>query len=131
MAEKINPKEVLNMVNTIYPKLKDAEDKNVALFNAFKACATGNKGKSYWNGARAFAWYCAAVRNCANAHYRIARMADVYKQLCQDAIKVQQKDNAPYPGWKPPIRQVQTPSSFPAQRNFHTPTPSGKAEHVK
>ena len=72
------------MVNTLYPKLKDAEDKNVALFNAFKATATGNKGKSYWNGARAFAWYCAAVRNCANAHYRIARMADVYKQLCQD-----------------------------------------------
>ncbi len=94
MAEKINPKKVLEMVNTLYPKLKDAEDKNVALFNAFKATATGNKGKSYWNGARAFAWYCAAVRNCANAHYRIARMADVYKQLCQDAIKVQQKDNA-------------------------------------
>lgn len=94
MAEKTNPKKVLEMANNIYSKLTDAEDKNVALFTAFKTTATGNKGKSYWNGARAFSWYCTAVRNCANSHYRIARMAEVYKTLCNDAIKIQQKDNA-------------------------------------
>ena len=94
MAEKINPKKVLEMANAIYPKLTDAEDKNVALFSAFKACATGNSGKSYWNGTKAFNWYCTAVRNCANSHYRIARMAEVYKEICNEAIKVQQKDNA-------------------------------------
>ncbi len=91
---KITPKAVLEMSDKIYPKLVAAEDKNVALFNAYKATATGNKGKSYWNGTRAFNWYCYAVRSCANSHYRIARMATVYRDLCKSAIKVQQTDNA-------------------------------------
>ena len=52
MAEKTNPKKILQMANRIYPKLVDAENKNVALFNSVKASATANKGKSYWNGSR-------------------------------------------------------------------------------
>lgn len=94
MAEKTNPKKVLEMANRIYPKLVDAENKNVALFNSVKSSATANKGKSYWNGARAFAWYCSTSRACANAHFRIARMAEIYKAICYDAMKVQQADKS-------------------------------------
>ena len=94
MAEKTNPKKVLEMANKIYPKLVDAENKNVSLFNAVKTSATANKGKSYWNGSRAFAWYCSTCRACANAHFRIARMAEIYKAICYDAMKVQQADKA-------------------------------------
>ena len=92
MAEKTNPEKVLEMVNKVYPKLVDAENKNVALFNSVKTSATANKGKSYWNGSRAFAWYCSTCRACANAHFRIARIADIYKQICDDAMLVQSAD---------------------------------------
>jgi hypothetical protein len=90
---KTNPKKVLEMANNIYPKLSSAENQSVALFKTYKTSATGNKGKAYWNGNRAFKWYCSAVRSCANSHYRIAKMAEVYKKLCSDAMKVQLKDN--------------------------------------
>lgn len=90
---KISPKAVYEMADNMYKKLKEAEDNSVALCRTFKNCATGNKGKSYWNGERAFKWYCAAVRSCANSHFRLAKMAGIYKKMCEDAIKVQQADN--------------------------------------
>lgn len=86
---KLQPSAVLAMANNTYQKLLAAKKANDDLFTSFKRCATGNSGKSYWQGKRAFAWYCHAVRNCANSYYRVYNLASTYKSMCktaQDAI---------------------------------------------
>ena len=90
---KTNPTKVLAMVKPMYTALSNAEQANINLFKSVKSSTTANKGKSYWNGKRAFSWYCTAVRNCANSHYRIAKMANVYAKLCNSAIKVLKSDD--------------------------------------
>ncbi len=88
------PSTVVAMANAMYPKVYDSYNKCVALQKAIKACATGNKGKSYWNGQRAFGWYCDAVRNCANAYYRLNRLCKVYENLCVAAGGVAVSDKS-------------------------------------
>lgn len=82
---KLDPKAVLAIANNVYKKLTSAKAANDNLFKAIKTSATGNGGKSYWKGNRAFVWYCTAVRNCANSYYRLYKVAQTYQKMCKSA----------------------------------------------
>ena len=89
---KLNPKAVLNIANDIYAKLTSAKTATDNLYKSIKNSATGNAGKSYWNGNRAFNWYCNSLRNCANDYYRIYKIASCYKSMCKSAQNAIMKD---------------------------------------
>lgn len=89
---KLDPKSVLAIANDTYKKLAASKTANDNLFKAVKNSATGNNGKSYWQGNRAFAWYCTALRNCANSYYRLYKVAKSYQKMCKSAQEVVMAD---------------------------------------
>ena len=91
-TQKMNPEKVYDVCLKVYSKLNDIDSKNQALFKNIKTLATGNKGKSYWNGERAFSWYCSAIRNSCNSFYRVSKMAEFYASLCKSAYELYEKD---------------------------------------
>ena len=90
---KTHPGKVLEMAKAMKPVLAEAKRNTDTLFSNIKSSTTANKGKSYWNGKKAFTWYGVAVRNCANDYYKIANVAAMYSKMCASAYKFETDDN--------------------------------------
>ena len=120
---KLSPEIVLKLGQNVYKPLIDIMTNNKNSFSAIETLATGNNGDSYWDGTRAFSWFCAATRTCCNNYYRVYKVSEFFEKMCDGAADLDFADNdGKYGTGKSLIKLSQQFSSLKdsASKNYST-----------